>query len=69
MPQPSSRTRISFLPPSFDFDFDAPRPGVERVLHQFLDGIGRTLDDFTGGDLVGDFGAEFADARHGSGDA
>src|ERR1700761_8751840 len=33
-------------------DIDAARPGIERILDQFLDGAGRTLDHFAGGDAV-----------------
>ena len=36
----------------FDVDVDPRGPGVEAVLHQFLDERGRTLDHFAGGDLV-----------------
>src|ERR1700691_112794 len=35
-----------------EFDLDAQRPRIERVLHQLLDHGGGTLDDFTGRDLI-----------------
>ncbi len=38
--------------------------GVERVLEQFLDDGGGALDDFAGGDLVGDQVGENADTAH-----
>ena len=42
---------------------DAPRAGVERVLHQFLDGAGGTLDHLAGGDAVDDGFGELADGH------
>jgi hypothetical protein len=33
-------------------DLDVARAGVDRVFDQFLDGGGRALDDFAGGDAV-----------------
>ena len=65
IPSPSSSTRISFLPPSSTAIADAAGAGVERVLDQLLDDRGRPLDDFAGGDLVGEVGREPVDAGHG----
>ena len=39
-------------PPAFDVHADAPRAGVERVLHELLDGGRRALHDLARGDLV-----------------
>ena len=43
-----------FLPAELDRHRDPRRAGVERVLDQLLDHRGRTLDDFAGGDLIGE---------------
>ena len=42
------------LAAELDGDRDATRAGVERVLDQLLDDRRRPLDDFAGGDLVGE---------------
>ncbi len=44
-------------------DVDAPRTGVQRVLHQLLDHGSRAFDDFAGGDLVDEGVGKLAD-RH-----
>ena len=44
------------LAAELDGDGDAPRAGVDGVLDQLLDDGGRPLDDFAGGDLVGEIG-------------
>ena len=44
-------------------DVDAPRTGVQRVLHQLLDHGSRPFDDFAGGDLVDEGVGKLAD-RH-----
>src|ERR1700737_1893503 len=41
-------------PSAIDLDRNAPRPGVDAVLNQLLDDRRRPLDDFAGGDSVGD---------------
>ena len=40
------------LPAVFHIDFHQGGPGVETVLHQFLDHTGRTLHHLPGGDLI-----------------
>ena len=47
-----------------DGDGDARRLGVDGVLDQLLDDRGRPLDDFAGGDLVGQVVGQLADAAH-----
>ncbi|MCW0466650.1 hypothetical protein NB705_003723 [Xanthomonas sacchari] len=47
----------------FQIDVDAVRTGVQRVLHQFLDDRGRTLDHFAGGDLVDQDLGQLTDAH------
>src|SRR5579864_1565028 len=42
---------------------DAARPGVERVLDQFLDHARRTLDHLAGGDAVDDGLGQLADGH------
>ena len=42
------------LAAELDGDADAAGAGVERVLDQLLDDRGGPLDDFAGGDLVGE---------------
>ena len=42
------------LAAELDRDRDAPRPGVDRVLDQLLDDGRGPLDDFAGGDLIGE---------------
>ena len=49
----------------FDGDGDPGGGGVDGVLDQLLDHRGRPLDDFPGGDLVGQVVGQLADARHG----
>ncbi|OPZ82680.1 MAG: hypothetical protein BWY76_02644 [bacterium ADurb.Bin429] len=45
---------LNELAPGFlDHHLDIGGAGVERVLHQFLYHRGGTLDDFAGGDLIG----------------
>ena len=40
--------------------------GIDRVLHQFLDDTGGTLDDFAGSNLIGyRVGQEFDNVTHG----
>ncbi len=46
-----------------DFDVDARRAGVQRVLDQLLDDRSRPLDYLTGGDSAGNLWRENAD-RH-----
>ena len=43
-----------YLPAIFQLDAHAARPGIERILDELLDHRCRPLDDFPGGDLVGD---------------
>ena len=64
MPRPSSVTRIEAPAARLDRDVDRARAGVERVLDQFLDGRGRPLDHFAGGDAIDEQGIEAAN-RHG----
>jgi hypothetical protein len=42
---------------------DATRPGVERILDQFLHDAGGSLDNFAGGDPVDDVIGETTDAH------
>jgi hypothetical protein len=49
----------------FDLDAQLGGPGVERILEQLFDDRSGALDDFTGGDLVGDLVGQDADAAHG----
>ncbi len=49
-----------------DRDVDPRGAGVQRVLHQFLDGGSRALDDFAGRDAVDEDAVEALD-RHGLG--
>jgi hypothetical protein len=51
-------------PALFDGDIDRGRPRIEGVLHQLLHHRRRTLDDLSGGDLVGDGTRQNVDARH-----
>ena len=64
MPRPSSSTRISFLPPYSTVIAMRVAPRVDRVLDQFLDDGGGTLDDFAGGDLIGEIVGKPGDAPH-----
>jgi hypothetical protein len=48
----------------FDFDADVSSSGIEGVLQEFFDDGGGTVDDFAGGDLVGDLVGENSDAAH-----
>ena len=48
----------------FDLDADAGGAGVERVFEQLFDDGGGAVDDFAGGDLVGDLVGQDADAAH-----
>ena len=60
IPSPSSSTRNDFLPPSSIGDRDPPGARIERVLDQLFHDRRRTLDDFAGGDLIGEVqGGEF----------
>jgi hypothetical protein len=52
------------LAAQLDADGDAPRARVNRVLDQLLDHGRRPLDDFAGGDLVGEIGRQSVDAGH-----
>ena len=54
-------------PARLDRDLDPFRPGVERVLDQFLHRRGRPLDHFARGDAVDEQGIETAN-RHGAKD-
>jgi hypothetical protein len=47
-----------------DFDGDFFGVGIERILDEFLDDAGRSLDHFAGGNLVGDLFGEKPDAVH-----
>ncbi len=49
---------------AFDFEANVGGSGVERVLEQFLDHGGGTVDDLASGDLVGNLVGEYADAAH-----
>ena len=42
-------------------DVDAPRPGIQRILDQLLDGGGRAFDHFASSDAVDQDGVEAAD--------
>ena len=55
MPQPSSTTSISSMPPPCDRDPDPGGAGVDRVFDQLLDDRDRALDDLSGGDLADRF--------------
>ena len=46
-------------------DADAAGPGIDRILDQFLDRGGRTLDHLAGGDPVDDPLRQPANRRHG----
>ena len=65
MPRPSSATRISRRPPASIATSIRFRPGVERVLDEFLHRRGRPLDHFAGGDAVNGQRIETAN-RHGA---
>ena len=56
-----------FLAAELDRDDDARRAGIERVLDQFLDDRGGTLDHFTGGDLIRQVHGEPVNTSHGYG--
>ncbi len=52
-------------PPAFDVHADAPRAGIERVLHELLDGGRRALHDLARGDLVDErVGEDTDESRH-----
>ncbi len=65
MPLPSSSTRMRRLPPYSTVMVTRVARGVDGVLDQLLDHRRRPLDDFPGGDLVGQVVGQLADARHG----
>ena len=46
------RTAISLRPPAVTATSICDGPGIERVLEQFLNDRGRTLDHFAGRDFV-----------------
>ena len=46
-----------------DLDPYGVRSGIEGILDELLDDGGRTLDDFAGGNLIGDIPREQLDAR------
>ena len=46
------------LAAELDVNRQPPRAGVDRVLDQLLDDRGGPLDDFAGGDLVGEVGGK-----------
>src|ERR1041385_3009338 len=48
----------------FDLDRDSSGAGVDRILNQLLGDRRRPLNNFTGGDLIGDVICEDADFRH-----
>ena len=50
---------------AFDLDTDAGGTSIKSVFEQFLDHGRGAIDDFAGGDLVGDLVGENADAAHG----
>jgi hypothetical protein len=54
-------------PAGLDLDGDAGGVGVESVFDELFDNAGRALDDFAGGDLVGDLLGQQADAVHAAG--
>jgi hypothetical protein len=47
-----------------DGDLNAPGPGIERVLDQFLDHTGRPFDTLAGGDAADHFGGENPNPWH-----
>ena len=53
------------LAAGLDVDPDARGAGIQRVLQQLLDHRGGTLDDLTGGDLVGNVLGEYVNSSHG----
>src|SRR6185437_4007955 len=53
-------------PARLHVDSDAPRAGVDRVLHQLLDHAGRPLDHLPRGDLVGEIVGQDADQARGA---
>ena len=61
MPAPSSLTRMRSRPPAAIATSMRARARVERVLDELLDGRGRSLDHFAGGDAVDQQGVEAAD--------
>ena len=55
------------LSAQLDRDGDATGAGIERVLDQFLDDGGGTLDDLTRGDLIGEVRRQAGDLAHAHG--
>ncbi len=53
------------LAPELHRDGDSGRAGIDRILDELLDDGGRALDDFAGGDLVGEVDGKSVDAAHG----
>ena len=53
--------------PVLDSDVDCRGTGVERVLDELLHNRGRSLDDLTRRDLIGDIAGKNRDARLGCG--
>ena len=51
-------------PAALQRDGYPPRPGIQRILHQFLHHGGRALDHFAGGDAVGGGLRQDADGVH-----
>ena len=49
----------------FDFDPDAVGAGIERIFQQFLGNRSRTVNHFTGSDLICHLVRKNADATHG----
>ncbi len=56
--------RHQLLAAEIDDDGDPRGAGVDGVLDELLDDGGGTLDDFAGGDLVGEVGRQPMDAIH-----
>ena len=52
------------LAAELDGDRDPRRTRIERVLDQFLDHRGRPLDDFAGGNLIGEVQGKAVNATH-----
>ena len=48
---------------SVRLDLDSARTGIDGVFHQLLDGTGRSLDHFAGGDAVDDLTRQTADGH------
>ncbi len=53
-----------FFAAGLHVDTDAGRSGINRVLDEFLDDGCGTLDNFAGGDLVGNVLGKYVDSSH-----